>query len=169
MDFSPPFRHTSTQTHPRRLYPSCCRVNRRGHSSEGVLCVVSYHGTIGSRRLEQPLDVRCYRLFNPFRSAVPFWGQTGPISNSLSPRWGCGPKRGYAPRRENDRRQAAHVPILTNKKVAPCGLFLAIKVLTLRTGDDCRTDICSFFQTDICLRQSVGRLECVCHIPGILH
>ena len=30
---------------------------------------------------------------NPFRTAVPFWGQTSQISSSLSPKRDCGPKR----------------------------------------------------------------------------
>ena len=33
-------------------------------------------------------------LLNPFRTAVPFWGQTTQISGSLSPKRDCGPKRG---------------------------------------------------------------------------
>ena len=30
---------------------------------------------------------------NPFRTAVPFWGQTTQISTSLPPKRDCGPKR----------------------------------------------------------------------------
>ena len=30
---------------------------------------------------------------NPFRTAVPFWGQTSQISSSLYPEQDCGPKR----------------------------------------------------------------------------
>ena len=35
---------------------------------------------------------RIATTINPFRTAVPFWGQTSPISNSLSPKRDCGSK-----------------------------------------------------------------------------
>ena len=31
--------------------------------------------------------------FLPFRTAVPFWGQTSQILSYLSPKWDCGPRR----------------------------------------------------------------------------
>ena len=34
-----------------------------------------------------------YWMFNPFRTAVPFWGQTTQLSSSLSRQRDCGPKR----------------------------------------------------------------------------
>ena len=35
----------------------------------------------------------CTPLINPFRTAVPFWGQTTWILNGLSPKRDCGSKR----------------------------------------------------------------------------
>ena len=35
----------------------------------------------------------CGLPLNPFRTAVPVWGQSSQISSSLSPKWDCGPKR----------------------------------------------------------------------------
>ena len=62
-------------------------------------------------RVHSPLPPRCARLacFNPFRTAVPFWGQTTLISSNLSPKRDCGSKgpiekscglRRYAPGNE---------------------------------------------------------------------
>ena len=34
---------------------------------------------------------------NPFRTAVPFWGQTSQIPSSLSPKRDCGPRRVKVP------------------------------------------------------------------------
>ena len=33
-----------------------------------------------------------FNPLNPFRTAVPFWGQTSQILSSLSPKWDCGSK-----------------------------------------------------------------------------
>ena len=38
-------------------------------------------------------DVTMCASVNPFRTAVPFWGQTTQSSSSLSPKRDCGPKR----------------------------------------------------------------------------
>ena len=40
-----------------------------------------------------PVDLGPHSLINPFRTAVPFWGQTTQILSNLSPKWDCGPKR----------------------------------------------------------------------------
>ena len=45
-----------------------------------------------SGRFPKMLPVATKRTINPFRTAVPFWGQTSQISSSLSPKRDCGSK-----------------------------------------------------------------------------
>ena len=41
-----------------------------------------------------PKDSRALGLcLNPFKTAVPLWGQTAQISSTLSPKWDCSPER----------------------------------------------------------------------------
>ena len=37
--------------------------------------------------------VKVFSTINPFRTAVPFWGQSSQFISSLSPKRDCGPKR----------------------------------------------------------------------------
>ena len=53
---------------------------------------ISLRDAIGFQRGFRFLDNRCKGDINPFRTAVPFWGQTTQILSSLSPKRGCGSK-----------------------------------------------------------------------------
>ena len=47
---------------------------------------------------ESPLD------YNPFSTAVLFWGQLTQILSSLSPKWNCSLKKGYDVRADKTTR-----------------------------------------------------------------
>ena len=67
-----------------------------------------------------PLDPPDYRPkiqntpTNPFRAAVPFWGQTTQISSGLSPKRDSGPKRANTCR--HTTRYTHHTPTSVNKR-----------------------------------------------------
>ena len=56
-------------------------------------------------------SVSCQTV-NPFRTAVPFWGQTSRSLSTLSPKWGCGSKRvniTYIPRTAHGPQSVDHL------------------------------------------------------------
>ena len=84
--------HNSMQSLCVVKFLKCARTARRAFRST----TTSWHTIQAGLWLGSELDFRVgvvsAVIFNPFRTAVPFWGQTAQISSSLSPKRDCGPK-----------------------------------------------------------------------------
>ena len=61
--------------------------------------------------------------FNPFRTAVLFWGQTTQTSSSLTPERDCGPKRVNVQHRQNETKKTQQNRTKQNK-TNTCSTYL---------------------------------------------